>query len=79
MARIPTSAHGDPAETLSARHGSTPAHAQIAGFESDAVDAPSTLPWHPAGQRAHHVRKLLDGYTAGRNTALRELENRTAP
>jgi hypothetical protein len=133
MARIPTSAHGDPAATTSAWHVSTPAHdgavasagkstglpdgvvlfdgrvARIAGFESGAVklrfaggedasvaladyvrraraidggrrsgvaDALLALPWHPTGQRAHHVRKLLDGYTAGRKTALRELANR---
>lgn len=42
-----------------------------------ATDAPPSVPWHPTGQRAHHVRKLLDGYAAGRQTALRELRDRS--
>ena len=32
-----------------------------------------TMPWQPTGQRARNVRKMLDGYTAGRQAALHEL------
>jgi hypothetical protein len=45
---------------------------------SGAADGPPTIPWHPTGHRARVVRKLLDGYTAGRRTALRELEGRAS-
>ncbi|NUR57665.1 MAG: hypothetical protein HOV87_03000 [Catenulispora sp.] len=42
------------------------------------VGAPSTIPWFPAGMRASRVRKMLDAYMQGRNTALHELRNRSA-
>jgi hypothetical protein len=36
-----------------------------------------TVPWQPTGQRARRVRAIFDGYTAGRQAALHELQNRT--
>lgn len=54
------------------------ARAIDAGPGSGATDTPPSMPWHPTGQRAHLVRKLLDGYAAGRKTALRELRDRSA-
>lgn len=37
-------------------------------------DSPApTTPWQPAGQRAHHVRGMLNSYTRGRRAALHEL------
>lgn len=37
-------------------------------------DSPApTTPWEPVGQRARHVRNMLDGYTRGRRAALHEL------
>ena len=43
---------------------------------SGGPDPATALPWHPTGQRAHRVRRLLDGYAAGRKIALDELGNR---
>ena len=34
------------------------------------------MPWQTRGQRARHVRQVLDGYAAGRKAALNMLENR---
>lgn len=42
------------------------------------VGAPSTIPWFPAGMRASRVRKMLDAYMQGRNTALHELRKQSA-
>jgi hypothetical protein len=37
-------------------------------------DGPApTAPWEPMGQRAHHVRGMLNSYTRGRRAALHEL------
>src|SRR5882757_11056679 len=41
------------------------------------VAAALAIPWQPTGQRAHQVRKMLDGYTAGRRAALRALADRS--
>ena len=44
---------------------------------SKEADSPApTTPWEPAGQRARHVRGILDGYTRGRRAALHELGRR---
>ena len=43
-----------------------------------AANAMLAIPWHPTGQRARQVRKMLNGYTAGRKAALRELDERSA-
>lgn len=43
-----------------------------------AANAMLAIPWHPTGQRARQVRKMLNGYTAGRRAALRELDKRSA-
>ena len=42
---------------------------------SGVAGAVPTVPWQPTGQRARHVRRVLDGYTAGRRAALQELED----
>lgn len=43
---------------------------------ADVSDAAAAVPWQPTGQRARHVRMMLDGYTAGRRAALHELRKR---
>lgn len=42
------------------------------------ANAMLAIPWHPTGQRARQVRRMLNGYTAGRKAALRELHERSA-
>jgi len=45
---------------------------------ADVSDTVPAVPWQPTGQRASHVRMMLEGYTAGRRAALHELRNRAA-
>lgn len=41
---------------------------------SKAPDGPAPVaPWEPVGQRARHVRGVLNSYTRGRRAALHEL------
>ena len=43
---------------------------------SNVPDQAPAVPWQPTGQRAHDVRMMLEGYTAGRRAALHELRKR---
>lgn len=47
---------------------------------SEKPDSPAPMtPWEPAGQRARHVRGMLNGYARGRRAALYELGRQTPP